>query len=639
MEKEKYYALLGRSFNSTDQVVSEIINLKAILNLPKGTEHFVSDLHGEYDAFQHLLRNASGNIKGKIKDLFYLELSTQEQKELATLVYYPELRLERLKHHLSAEWYKKTIDQLIQLTRLSASKYTRSKVRKSLPERFRYILEELLYQNYSTKDKEDYYNQIITDVIQLKQAKALIIDLSYTIQRLAIDHLHIVGDIYDRGPAPDKIMEALIDRHSVDIQWGNHDIIWMGAASGSKICMMNVIRICARYFNLSIIEDAYGINLRPLLTYAEKYYTDNPAFRPKLMDNVKVAQEVLDETTKIHQAAAILQFKLEEQLVARRPEFNMSHRELLSKTNYKTHEITINEEIHPLTNTCFTTVNPENPAEITAEENQILDHLLHGFIHSEKLRRHLNFLFKKGSMYLVYNENLLIHGCVPLLADGSFKALNLDGQAYSGKKLMDFFENALRQAYKEPCLTEDFNTDLIWYLWSGECSSLFGKKEMTTFERYFIEDKTTHKEIKNPYYALREDEQVIKKILAEFDLCGEDSHIINGHTPIKEIKGEIPIKAGGKMIVIDGGFSKPYQKTTGLAGYTLLYNSYGMQLVAHKAFSSIENILNLHEDVLSIRRVVDRPLERKKVSDTTIGQQLKIEIADLTELLNYYTYH
>lgn len=635
MDKNKYFELLGKTFQSTEEIVSEIINLKAILNLPKGTEHFVSDLHGEYDAFQHLLRNASGNIKEKINDLFHQTLTSKEQKELATLVYYPELRLARIEHELSATWYKETIDQLIQLTRLSATKYTRSKVRKTLPKRFSYIIEELLYQNVATNDKKDYYDQIINDVIQLRQAQPLIIDLSYTIQQLAIDHLHVVGDIYDRGPAPDKIVEALIDYHSVDVQWGNHDIIWMGAASGSAICMMNVIRICARYNNLSIIEDAYGINLRPLLTYAEKYYLDNPAFRPKLASDDHVSKENLDETTKMHQAAAILQFKLEEQLVRRRPEFDMEHRLLLSNTNFQTQEVLIHGKLYPLENTCFATVNPERPDEITPEEHDLIEHLLSNFVNSEKLRRHLNFLMKKGSMYLVYNENLLIHGCIPLQSDGSFKGMTLNGKTYEGKSLLDYFETSLRAAYKEPHITQDYNTDLIWYLWSGECSSLFGKKEMTTFERYFIADKVTHTEEKNVYYELREDEAVIRQLLKEFDLNGDDSHIINGHTPIKEVKGEDPIKANGKMIVIDGGFSKPYQKTTGLAGYTLLYNSYGMQLVAHKAFSSIEHILSQHDDVLSIRRVVDRPVDRKKVSDTTVGAQLKTEIQDLVGLLAY----
>lgn len=633
MKKDKYYELLKKQYPTKNDIVSEIINLKAILNLPKGTEHFVSDIHGEYRAFQHILRNGSGNIKAKIHDLFKGELSDVAQGELATLVYYPEKILDM--NQYDDDWYKVKIDQLVRLTHFSSSKYTRSKLRKSIPKRFSYIIQELLYQSMSSEDKADYYEQIIQTIIDLGQADAIIIDLSYMIQKLVVDHLHVVGDIYDRGPEPDKIIEELIHHHSVDIQWGNHDIIWMGAAAGSPICMMNTIRISARYNNLDIIEDVYGINLRPLLTYAEKYYEDNPAFRPKLSGECQVSEEELLETTKIHQAAAVLQFKLEERLVKRRPEFKMEHRQLLSRTNFDTMEVEIKGQTYPLTNTCFTTVNPDNVEELTDEEFDVIQRLLKNFINSEKLKRHIDFLFEKGNMYLVYNDNLLVHGCIPLKEDGSFKAFPVDGIHYAGKELLDLFEYSLRKAYKQPDVMNDFDTDLIWYLWSGECSSLFGKKEMTTFERYFIEDKETHLEPKNPYYALRENPEIIHRILNEFGLNSPDSHLISGHTPVKEIKGENPIKANGKMLVIDGGFSKPYQKTTGLAGYTLLYNSYGMQLAAHKSFSTIDTIFTDHDDVISVRRVVDKPLKRKKVRDTTIGRQLLEEIRDLENLLAY----
>ncbi|MGY3765937.1 fructose-1,6-bisphosphatase [Vagococcus vulneris] len=633
MKKDKYYELLRKQYPTTSDIVSEIINLKAILNLPKGTEHFVSDIHGEYHAFQHILRNGSGNIKTKIHDIFKNDLTKQEQAELATLVYYPIESLEKSTH--TDEWYKVKLDQLVKLTHFSASKYTRSKLRKAIPERFSYIIQELLYQSESSKDKEDYYNQVIQTIIDLGQADAIICDLSFAIQKLVVDHLHVVGDIYDRGPAPDKIIEKLIKHHSVDIQWGNHDIIWMGAAAGSPICMMNTIRISARYNNLNIIEDIYGINLRPLLTYAEKYYDDNSAFRPKLSEEDECSCEELLETTKIHQAAAILQFKLEERLVERRPEFKMEHRKLLSATNFDTEEVQIKGQLYPLENTCFTTVNPDNPQELTDEEMDVINRLLTNFINSEKLKRHIDFLYEKGRMYLVYNENLLIHGCVPLNEDGSFMSFPLNGKHYYGKELLDLFEISLRNAYKQPEVINDFDTDLIWYLWSGECSSLFGKKEMTTFERYFIADKATHEEPKNSYYVLRERPEIIHNILQEFGLSSHDSHLINGHTPVKEVKGENPIKADGKMLVIDGGFSKPYQKTTGLAGYTLLYNSYGMQLVAHKSFSSIDDILTNHDDIISLRRVVDKPLSRKKVKDTTVGRQLQEEMRDLEQLLIY----
>lgn len=633
--QNKYLDLLYKQYETKENIISEIINLKAIQNLPKGTEHFVSDLHGEFNAFQHLLRNGSGNVKEKINDVFNNELTDKEKQTLASLIYYPEQKLNYLEKQIDTNWYRQTISQLIRLIKFSASKYTRSKLRKSLPKRFSYIIEELLYQVKTNTDKKEYYNQIISDVLTLKQGNDLIIDLCYTIQRLVVDHLHVVGDIYDRGPEPDKIIDALIEYHSVDIQWGNHDIIWIGAAAGSPLCMMNIIRISARYNNLDIIEDTYGINLRPLLTYAEKYYIDNSAFRPKVTPENQSSSEELLETTKIHQAAAILQFKLEEQLVRRRPEFQMNHRQLLSRTNFNNLTVSIKGIDYPLNNTCFMTVNPNNPSDLTSEESDVIERLMHNFIHSEKLKRHTDFLVKKGNMYLIYNDNLLIHGCVPLNNDGSLKEFKLHQSTYKGKDLLDFFETSLRKAYNNPNEHTDFDTDILWYLWSGENSSLFGKKEMTTFERYFIEDKTTHIEEKNAYYTLREKEETISFILAEFGLYKEDSHLINGHTPVKEIKGETPIKAGGKMLVIDGGFSKPYQKTTGIAGYTLLYNSYGMQLVAHKPFSSIEDVILQNDDIASIKRIVDRPLERKYVHDTTIGAALQEQINDLTKLLDY----
>ncbi|UUV97977.1 fructose-1,6-bisphosphatase [Vagococcus luciliae] len=638
IEQNKYLDLLYKQYGNEENIISEIINLKAIQNLPKGTEHFVSDLHGEFNAFQHLLRNGSGNVKEKINDVFNNELTFNEKQNLASLIYYPEEKLKHLEKQINTNWYRQTIDQLIRLIKFSASKYTRSKLRKSLPKRFSYIIEELLYQVKTNADKAEYYNQIISNILTLKQGNALIIDLCYTIQRLVIDHLHVVGDIYDRGPAPDKIIDALMNYHSVDIQWGNHDIIWIGAAAGSPICMMNIIRISARYNNLDIIEDTYGINLRPLLTYAEKYYLDNPVFQPKTTPETISSKEELLETTKIHQAAAILQFKLEEQLVSRRQEFNMDHRKLLTTVDYTDLSIHLKGKKYALTNTCFMTVDPNNPAKLTLEEEEIIERLMHNFIHSEKLKRHTDFLVRKGNMYLVYNDNLLIHGCVPLNQDGSLKAFHINGHSYKGKYLLDFFETSLRRAYANPHSHNDIDTDLLWYLWSGENSSLFGKKEMTTFERYFIEDKETHIEEKNAYYKLREYQETISFILSEFGLHKKDSHLINGHTPVKEIKGETPIKAGGKMLVIDGGFSKPYQKTTGIAGYTLLYNSYGMQLVAHKPFSSIEEVILQNDDIASVKRIVDRPVDRKYVRDTTIGVSLQEQINDLNKLLNYLTY-
>ncbi|MRG86768.1 fructose-1,6-bisphosphatase [Salinibacillus xinjiangensis] len=636
----KFLDLLAQRYDSEEKVVKEIINLEAILHLPKGTEHFVSDLHGEYQAFQHVLRNGSGKVKEKIRDLFTDVLSEEEINEFATLVYYPEEKLQLIKNNFGnkeelLEWYKEIIEHLIKLVSYSSSKYTRSKLRKALPQQFVYIIEELLYKTDEYTNKKPYYAKIIQQVISLNQADKLIIGLAYTTQRLVVDHLHVVGDIYDRGPEPDKIMDTLINYHSVDIQWGNHDVLWIGAYAGSKVCLANIIRICARYDNLDIIEDVYGINLRPLLNLAEKYYGDNPAFRPKRLSDKKLSEHEQVQITKIHQAISMIQFKLESPIIKRRPYFNMSERLLLEKIDYDRNEITIQGKTYPLDNTCFATVNPNQPDELLEEEKQVMDKLLFSVQHSEKLARHMKFLMKKGSLYLKYNGNLLIHGCIPIDENGNMEKMTIDNKTYAGRELLDIFEHYLRHAFAHPEETDDLATDMVWYLWTGEYSSLFGKRAMTTFERYFIKDKETHKEKKNPYYYLRENEDMCRKMLTEFDLDPDQGHIINGHTPVKEIDGENPIKANGKMVVIDGGFSKAYQSTTGIAGYTLLYNSYGMQLVAHQQFNSKEDVLLNGMDVLSVKRLVDKELERKKVLETNIGEEILQEITILKSLMEY----
>jgi fructose-1,6-bisphosphatase-3 len=498
-----------------------------------------------------------------------------------------------------------------------------------------FVIEELLYKTNQSENKEQYYKEIVEQIISLGQADKLITGLAYTTQRLVVDHLHVVGDIYDRGPEPDKIMDTLINYHSVDIQWGNHDVLWIGAFAGSMVCLANIIRISARYDNLDIIEDVYGINLRPLLNLAEKYYQDNPAFRPKVHSDQKLSDHETLQITKIHQAIAMIQFKLEMPIIKRRPYFNMSERLLLEKIDYDKNEITIYGETYPLENTCFATVNPEQPEQLLEEEKQVMERLLFSVQHSEKLARHMNFLMKKGSLYLKYNGNLLIHGCIPLDEKGNMEKMVIENNTYSGRELLDVFERYLRHAFAHPEVTDDLATDMVWYLWTGEYSSLFGKREMTTFERYFIKDKATHKERKNPYYYLRENEEICRKILTEFDMNPDQGHIINGHTPVKEIEGENPIKADGMMIVIDGGFSKVYQSTTGIAGYTLLYNSFGMQLVAHKHFNSKEEVLLNGTDVLSIKRVVDEELKRKKVRETNVGEKLLQEISILNSLREY----
>lgn len=643
--KQKYLDLLSQKFDSAEKLATEIINLESILELPKGTEHFVSDLHGEYESFQHVLRNGSGNVRAKINDIFKDKLSQQEINDLAALVYYPEEKLKLVKNNFDSIgtlniWYITTIQRLIDLITYCSSKYTRSKLRKALPEQYVYIIEELLYKSNEFHNKKPYYETLVNQIIELEQSDDLIIGLSYTVQRLVVDHLHVVGDIYDRGPKPDKIMDTLINYHSVDIQWGNHDVLWIGAYAGSKVCLANLLRICARYDNLDIIEDAYGINLRPLLTLAEKYYdAENPAFKPKKRPDKDVSLTKREESqiTKIHQAIAMIQFKLEMPIIKRRPSFEMEERLVLEKIDHDNNEITIYNKTYPLKDTCFQTVNPNNPAELLAEEKEVMDKLLLSFQQSEKLRRHMSFLMRKGKLYLPYNGNLLIHGCIPVDENGEMESFEIEGERLSGRELLDVFEYHVRRAFDHKESTEDISTDLVWYLWTGKYSSLFGKRAMTTFERYFIEDKASHKEEKNPYYYLREDVDMIRKMLKDFGLNPDEGRIINGHTPVKEIDGEDPIKANGKMLVIDGGFSKAYQSTTGIAGYTLLYNSFGMQLVAHKEFNRKEKVLSMGADELSVKRVVDEELQRKKIRDTNIGKQLQDQI-DILKILMHDRY-
>ena len=640
--KKKYLDLLSQQFDSPEKLATEIINLESVLELPKGTEHFVSDLHGEYKSFQHVLRNGSGNVRAKINDIFSGNISQKEIDDLAALVYYPEEKLKLIKNDFNSkrelnEWYILTIERLIDLITYCSSKYTRSKLRKALPSEYTYIIEELLYKNNEFNNKKSYYETLLNQVIELEQSDDLIIGLSYTIQRLVVDHLHVVGDIYDRGPEPDKIMDTLIDYHSVDIQWGNHDVLWIGAYAGSKVCLANLLRICARYDNLDIIEDAYGINLRPLLTLAEEHYDgDNPAFKPKKRPDKKAGLSKLEEAqiTKIHQAIAMIQFKLEMPIIKRRPSFEMEDRLVLEKINYDTNEITIYGKTYPLKDTCFSTVDPKDPAKLLPEEEDVVNKLLLSFQQSEKLKRHMAFLMQKGKLYLPYNGNLLIHGCIPVNDNGEMESFEIEGVKHKGRDLLDVFERHVRLAFSDKEKTDDLSTDLVWYLWTGKYSSLFGKRAMTTFERYFIEDKASHKEPKNPYYYLREDVDMIRKMLKDFGLNPDEGRIINGHTPVKEIDGEDPIKANGKMLVIDGGFSKAYQSTTGIAGYTLLYNSFGMQLVAHQFFDSKENVLSDGADELSVRRVVDEELQRKKIRDTNVGKDIMEQIRMLKLLMH-----
>lgn len=639
----KYLQLLASHYQTPAQTITEIINLEAILNLPKGTEHFLSDLHGEYDAFEQVFRNGSGVIKRKLSTLFATELSQAELTTLATLIYYPRPKMHLLLRTFSetekSDWYRINLLRLIKLTNFVSSKYTRSKVRKLMSPDFSYIIEELLYQNNDQIEKDAYYHEILSSVIELYSAPDLIHALATLIRRLVVDHLHIVGDVFDRGPAPDKIINRLTKHQSLDFQWGNHDMIWMGAASGSAVCMANVLRISARYLNLDTIEDSYGISLRPLAIFADTIYPDTPsAFLPKnSQESAKTSSEI-NQIARMHKAIAIIQFKLEGAIIQRHPEFNMTDRLLLNKIDYSTGKITLNNKEYPLTDTTFPTINPADPYTLTPEESDVIERLLAGFINSAKLQEHIAFLYAKGSMYLRYNGNLIYHGCIPLNDDGSFKALTIENKDYVGRALLDKFDQYARQAFSQPVGSKEKETalDYVWYLWTGETSPLFGKAAMTTFERYFIAEKETHHEVKNAYYRKRNTVETATAILTEFDLSPASGHIINGHTPIKEGDGESPIKADGKLLVIDGGFSKAYQSVTSIAGYTLIYNAYGLQLVKHQPFTSTEDAIINETDIISTRRIIETETKRQCVKDTDIGYQLQQQINDLKSLLTAF---
>ena len=639
----KYLKLLSKQYSTISKASAEIINLKAILNLPKGTEHFLSDIHGEYEPFVHVLKNASGVVKRKIEELFGNTMIECERKRLATIVYYPEQKLDLIEKEETQEeiedFYRITIHRLIELLRYCSSKYTRSKVRKFLPQDFRYIIEELLHPDSSSPHKGEYYKSIVDNIVDTDRARVFIIEVSKAIQKLVIDRLHIVGDIYDRGPRPDIIMDTLMNYHNVDIQWGNHDILWMGAAAGQKVCVANAIRISARYANLDIVEDIYGINILPLATFALEAYKDDPCteFMPKMSDD-EASKTEKSLIAKMHKAISIIQFKLEAEIIKRRPEFEMNHRLLLDKVNYDEGCIELKGKIYKLNDKNFPTIDPKNPYKLTSGEESVIEKLAISFENSDKLQKHIGFLFSKGSIYLKTNGNLLVHGCIPLTDDGDFMSMKIGTKEYKGKALMDKMESYIRKGYfsdkNHP--DKEYGKDMMWYLWTGKCSSLFGKDDMTTYERYFIEDKDSHKENKNPYYSLREEEDILKKVFDEFELDFESGHIINGHVPVKSIKGESPVKAGGRILAIDGGFSRAYQGKTGIAGYTLIYNSQMMQLVSHEPFSSAEDCILHENDILSTSIIVEKRDQRMFVRDTYDGKKILQEINDLNLLLMAY---
>ena len=637
--KLKYLERMSELYPTIAKASTEIINLQAILNLPKGTEHYITDIHGEYEAFSHVLKNGSGSVRRKIDQVFGHTMSQQEKKSLATLIYYPreKMALEKKKEPDMEEWYKITLYRLIEVCKKTASKYTRSKVRKALPEDFAYVIEELITERSDVTDKESYYEQIIQTIIAIGRAEEFIVALCELIQRLVIDHLHILGDIYDRGPGPHQIMDKLTTYHSLDIQWGNHDILWMGAASGQSSCIATVMRICARYGNLDILEDGYGINLLPLATFAMTYYKDDPCtcFKIKGTNRLNPVEQELNK--KMHKAITVIQFKLEGKLLMRRREFGMADRALLDDIDYTEGTIKIGYQTYNMLDNNFPTIDPENPYELSREEREVVDRLVFAFVNCEKLQKHMQFLLKKGSMYKIYNRNLLYHGCIPMNEDGSFKEVSVYGKTYKGKALYDVLDSYVRKAFVAVNEEErEKGRDILWFIWSSPNSPLFGKDKMATFERYFLEDKETHVEKKNPYYSFLEDEEVADSILEEFQVTGDCRHIINGHVPVHHTAGESPIKCKGKILVIDGGFSKAYQKETGIAGYTLIYNSWGMILAAHEPFTSTSDAISKESDILSDRILVKRTTQRKTVGETDTGMKLKERIAELEELLEAY---
>ena len=630
---------MAKQYPTIASAATEIINLQAILNLPKSTEHFLTDIHGEYEQFNHVLKNGSGSVRRKIDEEFGNTLSNKDKKSLATLIYYPEEKLDLVQQTEDniEDWYKITLYRLVQITKRVSSKYTRSKVRRALPSDFAYIIEELINEKAEVQDKEAYYNEIIHTIIRIGRAPEFIVALSYLVQRLVIDHLHIVGDIYDRGPGPHMIMDTLRQYHSVDVQWGNHDVVWMGAACGNTACMANVIRFSARYGNLDILEEGYGINLIPLATFALETYNDVNCDAFKIKYNSAYDTKNLQLDQKMHKAITIIQFKLEGQLIKNHPEFEMDDRLLLDKIDFDKKHVLIGGTWYDMTDTDFPTVDPKNPYELTPEEADVVKRLRHGFVHCEKLQKHIRFLFSKGGLYKVYNSNLLYHGCVPLDEEGNFKKVNIYGQEYSGKALYDALDHYARKGcYSHDREEKKKGQDILWYIWAGPNSPVFGKDKMATFERYFVDNKEAQREVKNSYYRFLDDENVINKILREFGLDESCSHIVNGHVPVELKKGETPVKCGGKLLVIDGGFSKAYQEKTGIAGYTLVSNSYGLRLVAHEPFESAEAAIMKEQDIFSDSFIVETYPKRKKIKDTDIGEELKESIHQLELLLQAY---
>lgn len=636
-----YLQLLARQYPSIRAASSAIINLSANLELPKGTEHFLSDIHGEYEAFSHVLRSGSGALKRKIDELFSGELNTQDRQDFATLIYYPEQKLPLLLKTIPdpRPWFQDTLFRLIRLCRNVSSKYTRAAVQEALPSDFANIITELLHEQEETENRLAYYQQIIDTIIDTGSAGAFIVAISKLIQRLAVARLHILGDVYDRGPGPHKIMDALVDYHNLDFQWGNHDILWMGAAAGSEACMANVIRIALRYASMETLINGYAISLMPLVSFAMQTYQDDACrpFTPKPSGEEEFTDNEILLMARMHKAIAVIQLKLEAQVIQRNPYFQMQDRLLLDQIEFERGKVCVDGKDYSLTDSNFPTIDPAQPYRLTPQEEIVVEKLKFSFAQSERLQKHARFLLSKGSMYRIHNGNLLYHGCIPMNPDGSFTALSDDGQQYTTKSLMEWFDRLVRQGFlasrKE---RRQSGQDAMWYLWSGQHSPLFGKRKMATFERYFIDDKTTHKEKMNPYYDYRDQEETAQRILREFGLNAEEAHIINGHVPVKVKAGENPVKANGRLLVIDGGFSKAYQAKTGIAGYTLIFNSYGLLLASHQPFESTQKAIEEARDMRSHTEILETNTTRILVKDTDTGREMKKRIEELKALLQAY---
>lgn len=641
----RYLELLSHSYPTIADASTEIINLEAILNLPKPTEHFISDPHGESDAFNHVLRNASGYVKRKVNELFGDQLDESDKRELCTLIYYPEQKLQLLKLEKRDmhDFYRTSLVRLISVCREVSSKYTRSKIRKELPKDFEYIIEELLHESYSGygEKKHKYYQMIVESIIDTGRADAFITEISKLIQRLAIDRLHLLGDIYDRGPGADKIMDTLCDYKHFDIVWGNHDIEWMGACAGNRACICNVLRLCMRYGNLSTLEDGYGINLLPLATFAMDTYRDDPCTEFEVRDLLKdgsLDEQTMRMLTQMHKAITIIQLKEEARIIDRRPSFGMTDRKLLDAIDLETGTVKIGSKTYTLKDSHFPTLMPDNQSKLTKEEERLMTKIEHSFRASEKLRRHIDCLLSRGGMYRVCNSNLMFHGSVPLDKDGQLKEVEVEGKQYKGKELMRKIERVVRNAFNSEVSSDRrrFSVDYLWYLWCGKDSPLFDKDKMATFERYFVADSKTHKEKKGYYYEYNNDEATIDMILDDFEVEGTHRHIINGHVPVKTTRGETPVKANGKLLVIDGGFSKAYQPETGIAGYTLIFHSRGLELMQHQPFRSAEEAVKRGDDIKSSVQIVEMSEHRMYVKDTDKGKVLQSKVENLKKLLYAY---